>query len=58
MAETPLLKQLLVGNAEYARTFDRSRLPLPPAKKLAILRAWMPESTSMRSRGSGRETLM
>ena len=37
MAETPLLKQLLVGNAEYARTFDRSRLPLPPAKKLAIL---------------------
>ncbi len=37
MAETPLLKEVLAGNAEYARTFDRSRLPLPPAKKLAIL---------------------
>ncbi len=37
MAETPLLKEVLAGNAGYARTFDRSRLPLPPAKKLAIL---------------------
>jgi len=37
MTETPLLKEVLAGNAEYARTFDRSRLPLPPAKKLAIL---------------------
>jgi len=37
MAETPLLKELLAANAEYARTFDRSKLPLPPAKKLAIL---------------------
>ena len=37
MAETPLLKELLASNAEYARTFDRSKLPLPPAKKLAIL---------------------
>lgn len=37
MAETPLLKEILAGNAEYARTFDRSKLPLPPAKKLAIL---------------------
>ncbi len=37
MAETPLLKEVLAGNAEYGRTFDRSKLPLPPAKKLAIL---------------------
>lgn len=37
MADTPLLKELLAANAEYARTFDRSKLPLPPAKKLAIL---------------------
>src|SRR3989454_11335420 len=37
MAKTPLLKELLAANAEYARTFDRSKLPLPPAKKLAIL---------------------
>lgn len=37
MPETPLLKELLDANAEYARTFDRSKLALPPAKKLAIL---------------------
>jgi len=37
MADTPLLRELLAANAEYARTFDRSKLPLPPAKKLAIL---------------------
>ncbi len=37
MVDSPLLKELLAENAEYARTFDRSKLPLPPAKKLAIL---------------------
>jgi carbonic anhydrase len=37
MPETPLLKELLAENAEYARTFDRSKLPLPPAKRLAVL---------------------
>ncbi len=37
MAETPLFKELLAANEDYARTFDRSRLPLPPAKKLAVL---------------------
>jgi carbonic anhydrase len=37
MADTPLLRELLSANAEYARTFDRSKLPLPPAKKLAVL---------------------
>ncbi|TLZ44891.1 MAG: carbonic anhydrase [Methanobacteriota archaeon] len=37
MPDTPLLKDLLSANSEYARTFDRSELPLPPAKKLAIL---------------------
>lgn len=37
MADTALLKEVLAANAEYARTFDRSKLPLPPAKKLAVL---------------------
>lgn len=37
MPDTPLLKDLLAANSEYARTFDRSKLPLPPAKKLAVL---------------------
>lgn len=37
MGDTPLLQTLLAANAEYARTFDRSKLPLPPAKKLAVL---------------------
>ena len=37
MVDTPLLKDLLAANAEYARTFDRSKLGLPPAKKLAVL---------------------
>jgi len=37
MPETPLLRELLAANEEYARTFDRSKLPLPPAKKLAVL---------------------
>jgi carbonic anhydrase len=37
MTDTPLLKEVLAANAEYARTFDRSKLALPPAKKLAIL---------------------
>jgi carbonic anhydrase len=37
MADTQLLKELLAENSEYARTFDRSELALPPAKKLAIL---------------------
>lgn len=37
MADTALLRGLLDSNADYARTFDRSTLPLPPAKKLAIL---------------------
>ena len=37
MADTPLLQSLLDANEQYARTFDRSKLPLPPAKKLAVL---------------------
>src|SRR3972149_11173189 len=37
MADSLLLKDLLHANAEYARTFDRSTLPLPPSKKLAVL---------------------
>jgi carbonic anhydrase len=37
MAGTSLLTEILHANNEYARTFDRSTLPLPPAKKLAIL---------------------
>ncbi|MGQ0797855.1 MAG: beta-class carbonic anhydrase [Methanobacteriota archaeon] len=37
MADSALLKDLLHANAEYARTFDRSTLPLPPSKKLAVL---------------------
>ena len=37
MADSLLLKDLLHANAEYARTFDRSMLPLPPSKKLVVL---------------------
>jgi carbonic anhydrase len=37
MPETPLMKELLAANEDYSRTFDRSKLPLPPAKKLAVL---------------------
>jgi carbonic anhydrase len=37
MADSPLLRGLLESNAEYSRTFDRSKLPLPPAKRLAVL---------------------
>lgn len=37
MADTPLLLEVLHANEGYARTFDRSKLPLPPAKKLAVL---------------------
>ncbi len=37
MGESALLQGLLSANEEYARTFDRSKLPLPPAKKLAVL---------------------
>src|SRR3954469_11846655 len=29
--------ELLQANAEYARTFDRGDLPMPPSRKLAIL---------------------
>jgi carbonic anhydrase len=29
--------QLLEANSEYARTFDRGDLPMPPARKLAIV---------------------
>ena len=29
--------ELLEANAEYARTFDRGDLPIPPARKLAIV---------------------
>jgi carbonic anhydrase len=31
------LPRALDHNARYARSFDRSRLPLPPARKLAVL---------------------
>jgi carbonic anhydrase len=31
------IDELLKANEEYARTFDRGDLPLPPARKLAIL---------------------
>lgn len=37
MPDTPLLKEVLQANEDYARSFDRSRLPPPPAKKLAVL---------------------
>jgi carbonic anhydrase len=37
MTDSALLKGILQSNDEYARTFDRSELALPPAKKLAIL---------------------
>lgn len=37
MGDSQLLQDLLTANREYARTFDRSKLPLPPAKKLAVL---------------------
>ncbi|HKZ98396.1 MAG TPA: carbonic anhydrase [Thermoplasmata archaeon] len=37
MPDTKLLAEVLQANAEYARTFDRSKLPLPPAKRLAVL---------------------
>jgi carbonic anhydrase len=29
--------ELLQANAEYARTFDRGELPMPPARRLAIV---------------------
>ena len=29
--------ELLQANAEYAKTFDRGELPMPPARRLAIL---------------------
>jgi carbonic anhydrase len=29
--------ELLQANAEYARTFDRGNLPMPPARRLAIV---------------------
>jgi carbonic anhydrase len=29
--------ELLQANAEYAKTFDRGNLPMPPARRLAIL---------------------
>jgi carbonic anhydrase len=31
------IDELLKANADYARTFDRGDLPLPPARKLAIV---------------------
>jgi carbonic anhydrase len=33
----PVIDELLRANAEYARTFDRGHLPLPPARRVAIL---------------------
>ena len=32
-----VIDELLAANAEYARTFDRGHLALPPARKLAIV---------------------
>jgi carbonic anhydrase len=32
-----VMDELLQANAEYARTFDRGDLPMPPARKLAIV---------------------
>jgi len=37
MADTPLLRDLLRTNTDYAEVFDRSKLVIPPAKKLAIV---------------------
>jgi len=37
MADTPLLRDLLRTNTDYAEVFDRSELVIPPAKKLAIV---------------------
>ncbi|MDQ3137183.1 MAG: carbonic anhydrase [Gemmatimonadota bacterium] len=33
----PVIDELLRANQEYARGFDRGHLPLPPARRLAIL---------------------
>jgi carbonic anhydrase len=33
----PAIDELLRANETYARTFDRGHLPLPPARRLAIL---------------------
>ena len=37
MADTPLLRDLLRTNTDYAEVFARSKLVIPPAKKLAIV---------------------
>lgn len=37
VARTPLLGELLESNERYAAVFDRSKLGIPPARKLAIL---------------------
>lgn len=37
MADSALLKEVLHANERYAEVFDRSGLPIPPAKHLAIL---------------------
>src|SRR3990172_1976486 len=37
MVDTPLLRDLLRTNTDYAEVFDRSKLVIPPAKKLAIV---------------------
>jgi hypothetical protein len=36
---------LLENNEAYAGVFDKGDLPLPPARKVAVLRAWTPAST-------------
>jgi carbonic anhydrase len=36
-AQTPEYRRALAENARYAGQFDRSRLPMPPGRKLAVL---------------------
>jgi carbonic anhydrase len=33
----PVIDELIRANEEYARTFDRGHLPLPPGRRIAIL---------------------
>lgn len=37
MVDSALLREVLHANERYADVFDRSRLPMPPAKHLAVL---------------------
>ena len=48
--------ELLIANQEYARTFDRGELPMPPARHLAIVTCMDARILPSRASGSRRAT--